>query len=135
MGLLARRLGAAAWSVLGAMGWPVNADRAASVNTMCSLASTSYVFSWPVASSRTPGALRRLFQVRSSSASATTSTRELGLASSRPMAVRSTAIASRVRGESPSTNPLTTAIRPLAARSDSAPRSAAAFIFLGVRCT
>ena len=135
MGLLARRFGASASSVLAGPGRPVNAASAASVNTMCSLASTSYVLSWPVASSRTPGALRRLFQVSSSSASATTRTRTLSLASSSPMAVRSTAIASRVLGCSPSTKPLTTAIRPLAARSDSAPRSAAAFIFLGVRCT
>ena len=79
--------------------------------------------------------MRRLFQVTSSSASATTSTLATSLAWARPIAVRSTASASLVRGASPSTNAVTTDTRPLLARSDSAPASAAAFIFLGVRCT
>ena len=49
-----------------------------------------------------------------------------------PVAADSTASASLVRGASLSTNEETTKTRSLAARSDSAPRSAAAFIFLGV---
>ena len=117
------------------MGWPVNADRAASVNTMCSLASTSYVFSWPVASSRTPGALRRLFQV--TLVLSLGHDEHPGAGPGVQQADGRAQHGHRVAGtgRSPSTNPLTTAIRPLAARSDSAPRSAAAFIFLGVRCT
>ena len=47
----------------------------------------------------------------------------------------STASAADVLGCSPSTNALTTDTRPWLLRSDRAPRSAAAFIFLGVRWT
>ena len=47
----------------------------------------------------------------------------------------STATAALVDGTSPSTKPLTTPTRPWLSRSDRAPRSAAAFIFFGVRCT
>ena len=79
----------------------------------------------------TLGTFFRDFQVISSSRCATTST---GL-SSVPTAVTSTATASLVLGTSPSTKPLTTWTRPWLSRSDSAPRSAAAFIFFGVRCT
>ena len=46
---------------------------------------------------------------------------------------RARCTAAFVDGVSPSTSAVTTWTRPLRARSDSAPRSAAAFIFLGVR--
>ena len=76
---------------------------------------------------------RRLFWVTASPALTTTSTGLSSRAPVTPTAVRSTVRASLVLGSSPSTNALTTARRPWLVRSDSAPRSAAAFIFLGVR--
>ena len=45
------------------------------------------------------------------------------------------AAAALVEGVSPSTIALTTWTRPSRARSERAPRRAAAFIFLGVRCS
>jgi hypothetical protein len=74
--------------------------------------------------------LRSDFQVTSSSSSVTT---RMFLVAP-PVTLVSTASASFVRGTSPSMNEVTTYTRWLAARSDSAPRSAAAFIFFGVRC-
>jgi hypothetical protein len=70
---------------------------------------------------------RRLSQVSSSSRSSTTSTRGLSVTFCR------LARAFLVDGVSPGTNDATTWTRPDRARSDKAPRKAAAFIFLGVR--
>jgi hypothetical protein len=96
---------------------------------------TSWVLSCPVASTCNADALRRLLWVSSSPAGATTSTVCESRVPVSPTAARRTASAADVLGCSPSTNPLTTDTRPWLLRSDRAPRSAAAFIFLGVRWT
>ena len=56
-----------------------------------------------------------------------------GALSDRARGGRLPVVSSLVEGDVPSTKFVTTYTRPFAARSDSAPRSAAAFIFLGVR--
>ncbi|KLL12644.1 hypothetical protein FrCorBMG51_02935 [Protofrankia coriariae] len=85
------------------------------------------MLSWPGSSRCTLGMLRRLFQVSSSAWSTTTSTRRTSAI------VRSAVSAAFVDGVSPLTNDDTMCTRSLRARSDRAPRSAAAFIFFGVR--
>src|SRR5690606_5405359 len=103
------------------------ASNAALVKTTSSASSTSYVLSWSKVSSATFWALRRLLTVSSSPRSTTTRTR------GRAVSSRSAASAALVDGASPLTSDSTTWSRPLRARSVRAPRSAAAFIFLGVR--
>src|SRR5919112_4806844 len=104
-----------------------NASRPARLNTTSSLTSTSYVLSWPASSTCTDGTLRRLLKPAMSSRSSTTSTlRAVVVAVSAASAVF-------VDGTSPSAKDSTTCTRSALARSESAPRSAAAFIFFGVR--
>src|SRR5690606_20027645 len=103
------------------------AFRASWVNTTSSAHSTSYVLSWSATIRCTCGTLRRLFTLSSSPRSTTTST------FLRSVRFCSVAMAVFVEGVSPSTKRATTWTRPWRARSDSAPRSAAAFIFFGVR--
>src|SRR5882757_5174285 len=103
-----------------------NVSSASAVKITSSLTSTSYVFSWSGAITCTAGRLRRLRHASSSSRPTTTSTR--GRSLSAAIAVR----AVLVDGFDPETIPVSTCTRPLRARSDSAPRRAACFIFLGV---
>jgi hypothetical protein len=99
------------------------------VKTTSSLTSTSYVLSWSAKSRCTESTLRRLLPVSASFRSRTTST-------FREPAIRASAwAASFVDGASLVTSELTTWTRPPRARSESAPRSAAAFIFFGVFCS
>src|SRR6476469_9657713 len=100
---------------------------APSVKTMSSAQSTSYVFSWSGTRTWTFSRLRRLFHDVASLRSTTTRT---FLRSDTPSRI---AHAVLVDGVSPSTRALKTWIRPWRARSERAPRRAAAFIFLGVR--
>src|SRR3954454_6246003 len=99
---------------------------AVSVKTTSSDTSTSYVLSWPASIRCTCGRLRRLTQLRTSSWSRTTRTFFA------EVIAFSVASADLVRGASPSTNADTTCTRPSRARSERAPRRAAAFIFFGV---
>jgi hypothetical protein len=85
------------------------------------------VFSWSGAMTCTFGRLRTERQLTSSSRPSTTSRWRASLT------VSSTLRAALVDGVSPSTRALTTCSWPARARSESAPRSAAAFIFFGVR--
>ena len=85
------------------------------------------MFSWSTATMCTLGALRSDSQVTLSPRSSTTSLW------SRSETEASAAIAVLVDGLSPEISESTTWTRSLRARSDSAPLSAAAFIFLGVR--
>ena len=97
------------------------------MKTTSSATSTSYVFSWPASMRCTVGSLRSESQFSSSVLLSTTRT----LVDS--VALRSVAIAALVDGFSPLTNASTTCTRPSRARSERAPRRAAAFIFFGVR--
>src|SRR6266536_563962 len=106
---------------------PRNSSSASAVKTTSSATSTSYVLSWSAASTCTVGRVRRLSQAASSARPSTTSTFPVFVTAPRPFS------ASLVFGVSPSTKLDTTYTRPLRARSDRAPRRAAAFIFLGVR--
>src|SRR5215472_2074216 len=76
------------------------------VKTTWSLTSTSLVFSWPSASTCTPGTFRRLSRVKLSVAVVTTSTCAVG-----PMSAARAATALLVLGASPSTRPPTTCTR------------------------
>src|SRR6266508_1060676 len=104
-----------------------NASNAARVKTTSSLHSTSYGLSWSAAITCTVATLRRLSQLSSSARSRTTS------AFGRSVTPVSTLSAPLVEGLSSKLKLSTTCTRPSRARSDSAPRSAAAFIFFGVR--
>ena len=100
------------------------------MNTTESLTSTSYVLSWSGAIRCTVGRLRSDSQEASSSRPSTTSTRWSAPPVTASIALR----AAFVDGVSPVTTADTTWTSPARARSDSAPRSAAAFIFFGVFC-
>src|SRR5665648_727993 len=105
-----------------------NASSAALVNTTSSDSRTSYVLSWSAISTCTRSTLRSDFAEASSSRSSTTSTWR------RSVRVSRIARAALVEGSaSTSRKDDTTCTRPARARSERAPRSAAAFIFLGVR--
>src|SRR4051812_26992570 len=108
-------------------GRPRNSSSASLVKTTSSATSTSYVLSWPASMRCTVRSLRSDSQFSSSRLPSTTST----LVDS--VAFRRVAIAALVDGFSPLTKDSTTCTRPSRARSERAPRSAAAFIFLGVR--
>src|SRR4051812_47627718 len=108
-------------------GTPRNSSSAAEVKTTSSATSTSYVFSWPASMRCTVRSLRSDTQLSSSVPLSTTST----LTDS--VTLRRVAIAALVDGFSPVTKDSTTRTRPSRARSERAPRRAAAFIFLGVR--
>src|SRR6476469_9348941 len=119
----------ASLSALSAFTGPAtNASRAAWVKTMSSAHRTSYVLSWSATSTWTFCRLRTDLNATSSPRSSTTS--RLG----RSVRPASSAAASFAEGRSPETMESTTWMRSKRARSERAPRRAAAFIFLGGRC-
>src|SRR5690349_5801103 len=119
----------ASLSALSAFTGPAtNASRAAWVKTMSSAHRTSYVLSWSATRTWTFCRLRTDLNDTSSPRSSTTS--RLG----RSVRPASSAAASFAEGSSPETMESTTWMRSKRARSERAPRRAAAFIFLGVRC-
>ena len=85
------------------------------------------MLSWSGESTCTPGRLRTLFAPASSLRPMTTST------CLRSVSVARNALALLVDGVCPATSSVIAWMRPLRARSDSAPRNAAAIIFFGVR--
>src|SRR4051794_7699409 len=125
--LLVRSLRSLTGSSAVSAGTPRNSSSASLVKTTSSATSTSYVLSWPASIRWTVGSLRSETQFSSSRLPSTTSTLV------DPVALRSVATAALVDGLSPATKLSTTCRRPSRARSERAPRRAAAFIFLGVR--